>query len=441
MRSERGGDKLPTYTRGDLIGEGGFGRVYAVVRNCDGLECAAKYLVPKSIDDEVRFNRELRIMNQLSHKNTVPLLESKSSNGKIAIIMPRALMNLEDLLEDRHGEDEAWIFEGILEGISYAHSEGVIHRDLKPSNVLIYKDADNEYYPCVADFGIGRFIDRDTFTLTQTNVAMGTYDYMAPEQRIDAQKVDERADIYSLGVILYEILTGCAPQSPLDLGHNALPRKFVPFIQKATQLDANNRYQSVDELLVEFRTLISNSYEYSHSAVEAAEAIFDEMGEVDSYDEKSLANLANTLHQYASDYDLMLRLLPRMQGSILEAVVTFEVNSFKLTVQTFDETITGSNLDFDDCDVIANFYERVFRLVDDYETRRRILLRLATLAYGYNRWHVGRVFGRIVNGLTDEALVHVVRQELDGNPPMASFLAEYIDKSKCPLAIARLLSS
>src|SRR5262249_49932146 len=132
------------------------------------------------------------------------------------------------------------VFPGIAAGVSYSHGNGVIHRDLKPQNVLFVRDGNRKLIPAVADFGLGRFTDRDSTTLTLSSVSMGTFEYMPPEQlRGDSKHVDHRGDIYSLGKILYEILTGDLPFPGIDLPK--VPASFVYIVERATALRPEDR--------------------------------------------------------------------------------------------------------------------------------------------------------------------------------------------------------
>ena len=428
------------YQLGPMIGEGGFGQVFEATRLSDGLRCVVKQLSPGSSEDDIRrFQREVRLMQNLCHKNVVPILESGISNNLPWYAMPRALMSLEDYIKSQYGEDEVWIFAEILKGIDHAHSQGVIHRDIKPSNVLIYSDSDSNSYCRVSDFGLGRFMNRDTVTLTQTNMSMGTDLYMAPEQRIDAQRVDERADVYSLGIVLYELLTSTVSQTPLDFNTTSLPRKFVPLVQKATEGNPDDRYQTVRELIEDFNEMNIDEDEFNKTSSDIIETVISEMEFSQQYDSKSISTLANALYEYSDDSVMLRRILPKVRGPILEKLIVLQFGMFKLILQEYDALIADESLIFEYCDVVADFYKEIYDLTDDYEIRKMIITRLAWVGIDYNRWYVGEVFAGLVSRLDDAALIIVVKQMLEERPSLIPWLNTFVDKGQCPLAIRKLL--
>ncbi len=116
----------------------------------------------------------------------------------------------------------------ILDGIAYAHQNGVIHRDLKPENLLFFdEDIFGDEMVRISDFGLGKRMDTASLTITKSYIGMGTAAYMPPEQYQDFKRADHRVDIYSLGKILYELLTGEIPLH-IDTHHVKLPRGFGP---------------------------------------------------------------------------------------------------------------------------------------------------------------------------------------------------------------------
>ncbi len=144
----------------------------------------------------------------------------------------------------------------ICRAVEYAHGRGVIHRDLKPENILFDEQAG--HIPKVTDFGLAGFMGEEhgqgRFHVTETNIAMGTLAYMAPEQRLNARAADERADIYSLGVILYELLTGEIPMgsfAPPSRLQPALDKGIDAVVERCLKPVPEHRYQTVSELMID----------------------------------------------------------------------------------------------------------------------------------------------------------------------------------------------
>ncbi len=253
--------KLPIlYTYIEEIGKGAFGKVLKV-EDLWGDEVAIKILNEDSINDISikRFDREMKIHKMLEHKNIVPILDFNSEEEVPYYVMPLAKRNLSEELaayrEDNLGymkeDDIAYYFAQILDAIEYAHSEGVIHRDLKPLNILVYGESTLK----VADFGLGKFISRDTESLTMTTMGIGSECYAAPEQyqEGEAKNVDERADIYSLGKILYQLITY---DLPVVIDEEKIKNsKFKLLVMKATKYDKNKRFNSVSEMKKMFNLL------------------------------------------------------------------------------------------------------------------------------------------------------------------------------------------
>ncbi|MFC1552767.1 protein kinase family protein, partial [Candidatus Latescibacterota bacterium] len=167
---------MATYKFHESIGGGGFGVVYEATRINDKWRCAAKFLKKDYSDKDLhRFKREVKILTQLNHPNIVPIMGMKLSADPPWFIMPLAILNLRQYLEDNRGEENLWVFKDVAYGIEHAHNNGVIHRDLKPENILFFNEDDA--YAAVSDFGLGCRIERDTPPITSSHIAMGTIQY------------------------------------------------------------------------------------------------------------------------------------------------------------------------------------------------------------------------------------------------------------------------
>jgi Protein kinase domain len=246
MMSELIGRRLGKYTLEAKLGEGGMAAVFRSHHPQFDRPVAIKILPPQVGQDpgfRARFEREGRTIAGLNHPNIIRIYDIDETDGLFYMVM--------DLLPGgtlearlREGRlDRKWSTDVMLkmaEALDYAHAHGVIHRDIKPSNVLL--DADGQ--PVLADFGIAKLVQNETDpNLTSAGMVMGTPAYMAPEQ-LTGQPPDARSDIYSLGVVLYQLLTGHAPftgdTTAVISGHLTrqppAPREHVPDLPPA--LDA-----------------------------------------------------------------------------------------------------------------------------------------------------------------------------------------------------------
>ena len=203
------------YVIEDEAGAGGMAIVYRARDRRDGGFVALKVLrATASASVAARFRREIVVASQLSHQNILPVLDSGDSGDRLWYTMP--LVDGESLgarlrREGRPSIPEALsILRGIAEALVYAHAHGIVHRDLKPDNILL-----PDGHAMVADFGVAKALLAAAFPgdgiRTSTGVSVGTPAYMSPEQHAGERSVDHRADLYALGVIAYELLTGGPP--------------------------------------------------------------------------------------------------------------------------------------------------------------------------------------------------------------------------------------
>ena len=248
----------------ELLGFGGMGAVYkARQREIDRL-VALKILPSESASDPgfaERFTREARALAKLSHPNIVALHEFGHVDGLHYFMMEFVDgLNLRQLEQaGRLSAREALkIIPQICEALQFAHDEGIVHRDIKPENVLLDKKGRVK----IADFGLARILghEPEDFRLTRAREVMGTPHYMAPEQVETPQSVDHRADIFSLGVVFYEMLTG-----ELPLGKFAPPSHKVQVdvrldevVLRALEKEPARRYQHASEVKTDMETIMTH---------------------------------------------------------------------------------------------------------------------------------------------------------------------------------------
>ncbi|MCO5167796.1 MAG: protein kinase [Planctomycetes bacterium] len=238
------------------LGRGGMAVVYKGYQPSLDRWVAIKTLPAEMSGDRdmvSRFHREAEAMVSLNHSNIVQIIDKGQDRGLYYFAMEFVEgPSLKDLLKQEAVSVDLLfdVCTQVCEGLGYAHKKGIIHRDIKPANILYEKGTG---LAKVADFGIARVTNKemDMITLTAQNVGMGTMNYMAPEQKTDAAAVDHRADIYSLGVMIYEMFTGKLPLGKFKLPSQLdpkLPRKLDEVVSRCLETDPTDRYQGMDAL-------------------------------------------------------------------------------------------------------------------------------------------------------------------------------------------------
>ncbi|MCB0208796.1 MAG: serine/threonine protein kinase [Anaerolineae bacterium] len=206
--------KLGPYYIEGVVGKGTVGIVYRVLTKEGDVLALKVFVPPPAVDQELlmtRFEREAETMMRLQHPNILPVLATGHVDGSAYMAMPLIKgQALDGILKKKNRFDEVEATEigwQIADALHYAYENGVIHRDVKPSNILIT----NEGHAFLADFGVAYALDDPG--LTQAGHIVGTPAYMSPEQASQERKMDRQSDLYSLGVILYRLVTGKLPFS------------------------------------------------------------------------------------------------------------------------------------------------------------------------------------------------------------------------------------
>jgi len=260
------GQSLGRYHILEQLGEGGMAIVYKAYDTRLETDVAVKVIRTENILPSVleralkRFEREAKALAKLNHPNIVKVIDYGEYEGKPYLVMPYFPSGT---LKQKLGKPMPWgealqILLPIAEALDYAHSQNMVHRDVKPSNILLTERGQ----PMLTDFGIAKVLDiEETMDLTGTSAAVGTPEYMAPEQAT-AKTADHRADIYALGIVLYEMVTGRKPyqaDTPMAVmimhARDPLPRpsQYVPGLPErvekvllnALAKNPADRYQSM----------------------------------------------------------------------------------------------------------------------------------------------------------------------------------------------------
>jgi serine/threonine protein kinase/tetratricopeptide (TPR) repeat protein len=268
----RGATFADRYEIVEELGKGGMGKVYRVYDKTTEEDVALKLLNPDIASDKKtieRFRNELKLARKITHKNVCRMYDLNEKDNTHFITMEYILgEDLKSLIR-RMGkipvEKALDITQQVCSGLKEAHDLGIVHRDLKPQNIMIDKDGNAK----IMDFGIARSVQMGG--VTEAGLSFGTPDYMSPEQ-VKGQDVDQRSDIYSLGVSLYEMLTGTVPfkdetpyavamkhvnetpQAPKEV-NSQIPGELDRIILKCMEKKKDNRYQTVQELFAELENL------------------------------------------------------------------------------------------------------------------------------------------------------------------------------------------
>jgi len=280
------GSQIGPYRIESMIGEGGMGMVYRALDTKLNRPVAVKFLSDELADESARrrFQREAQMASSLNHPHILTVYDAGDFEGCQYLVTE--FVDGGTLKTWARAEKHTWretvaLLTGVADGLAAAHAAGILHRDIKPANILVAKNG----YAKLADFGLAKLEDRSTpdavtrtiaADTTKRGMIVGTIPYMSPEQA-SGRPTDARSDIFSFGVLLYELLAGRRPfQGESDLEtlqkiiHGAAPPlgEDVPLalrmaVEKATEKDPAERYQSTRDLVVDLRRLSRQSGETS----------------------------------------------------------------------------------------------------------------------------------------------------------------------------------
>lgn len=384
---------MDRFRDGSVIGEGGFCEVRQCIRLSDQEAFAKKVLKLDTIKDNVeRFRKEVRILSSLDHPNVIRVLEKSLQKSPFYYIMPLYKHTLRSILEELIGDENRIqvVFTSVLNGVEYAHSQGVLHRDLKPENILMNSDDDL----VVSDFGLGRVIDADSSRLTQTGFGMGTPWYRAPEQFNMAKYADKRADVFALGRMLYELYT--APLLSGIQDTSRLPSGIGFIVNRCTRDDPNDRFQSVGDL---------KSAWYSIRDTVVRESELDELIHLrgvlsapDTGSSQQVTKLLELLAIYQDDADLLHDTIMIIHHTVIHAMYRINASLVTTALKRFLDHAAGTGWGFDYTDKIARQCKNIYTDMTDCDIRAIIVESLMTLGVEHNRFNVLQTFAELIQG-------------------------------------------
>src|SRR5215469_9062736 len=296
------GKTLGTCTLERLVGQGGMGAVYLARQSRPSRYVAVKVLLPRIRMSAAvyqaflaRFQREADLIARLEHMNIMPIYEYGEQKGITYLVMPYLPGgNLRNVLAENGALSlrvTLSYIEQAASALDYAHAHGVIHRDIKPSNFLLHPDG----RLILADFGIARMMNDESSTigatLTSTGMLLGTPEYMAPEMA-RGEPIDARADIYELGIVLFQMLSGHVPFKgntplavvvkqleetlpPLHQANPIIPAAVDRVVQIATAKRREDRYRTAGEMAQALRRAITSPNYSQETIARNAPTVYD----------------------------------------------------------------------------------------------------------------------------------------------------------------------
>lgn len=251
---------FPQFEFQRMLGLGGMGAVYLARQRSLDRDVAIKIIKPSAAEDggfAERFAREARALARLSHHNIVTVHDFGDVENMFYFVMEYVDgVNLRQAMREQKitPEQALSIIPQVCDALQYAHDEGIVHRDIKPENILLDKRGRVK----IADFGLAKLLRRAPVdvTLTSANQVMGTMHYMAPEQLERPLDVDHRADIYSLGVVLYEMMTGELPIGRFELpSERRLDARLDEVVLRTLERKPERRYDKISELKTDVESI------------------------------------------------------------------------------------------------------------------------------------------------------------------------------------------
>lgn len=413
-----------TWVEGKQLGNGGFAVVYETNRVIGGAEelFAKKVLVENDDDSKKRFQKEVRTLHKLNHPRVVKITEFNVIVEPYYFVMPRYKGSLVDEFPGLIGDINRLkkIFNAIFDGVKYLHDEGIYHRDLKPENILMNNDDD----VVISDFGLGRNTNSQSTRLTRTGIGMGTQVYMAPEQFADSKNVDERADIYSLGKMIYEGFAGLLTNPYADL--SVLPPTVARVVDKSTRYNREERFQTVEELRLAFNLVLDNMIGITHTS--NLSTILAEVLTATHVTDEQIEELSNALSGAELDQDTNHEIIMKIEPEIFSRLARRDETLAGQLIRDFVKYVSSQGWSFGYTDEIGNQCRRLFDAVNNVEIRSQLLYAVLEVGVSHNRWHVMGIFRSMMEDISDPAEAIEVVQTL--TPVAHSVKSMEINKSK-----------
>ncbi len=387
----------------DEYKSGGFGTIYnCMLVHKDGSLMQDELVIKRlsntfSMVDPHRFEREMKYLRQLSHKNIMQPVHTNSIEEYI--IMEKHPYNLEEyILENDFTKEELLnIFKQILEGVKYLIDEGILHRDLKPQNILISK---NEQV-IITDFGLSSRMNKNdtTYQLTKTGHTAGTQFYTAPEQLKDLSEADEISEIFSLGRILYSMFT-----QHFDLIYPASTNSLDPtirhIIRKSTDNDREKRYQNINEVISQVSLLFPKESPFNIKDLELSQIIEEINRKITLGDKDSnVFHLINNQQFEEAD-----ELFVTLDEDIHKGLWSIDSVEYNIFINRASEIISQNSYIFSYVDKIATSSVKILNTLGDnldIDAYVNLVSAVVIVSTYHNRFFAMKKIGAFINNMEE----------------------------------------
>ena len=377
-----------------IIGHGGFAIVNKIEHN--GKFYAKKQLTQIDRQSIRRFQREVRILESLHHPNIITVFSSQLDSDPYYYIMPYYPYSLRKIIADNKiptTEKRISLFMQIINAMMYSHSQCVIHRDLKPENILL----DENYSVVISDFGLGRALKSVSSYVTESGIGAGTREYSAPEQLNEGlHNVDERADIYAMGIILKELFTGY-PNVGLDNIEDKVIRQIV---KQSTQPDPKDRFKNVNEIYGMLK-------QYSNQLVLLKDqSTYNNLKQLilSGTATKEQKKLYISMNYYSKNNDIIHKFIMDTPIYILEEFYSIDSPKMHSIFIRFIKHICSLSWAFEYTDNIAIKIKDIVEFSKNDELTIISIFYLSLLASNHRRYYVYNIIEKLKNLLKKEDL-------------------------------------
>ena len=378
----------------EILG-GGMASVFVVSK--DGEKYALKTPKADASDEYIkRFFREVRMMQSVDNEHVLPILESNFDGDMPYYIMPLCECSLADKVQLMSPLERVTACVDFARGVYAIHQAGLRHRDIKPENALYLHGVLK-----ISDLGLGRFVDRDTTTMTTTMEAMGTFGYIPPEYYTSPQtfrKGTVEGDIFMLGKSIYVVCSGGGNAMYVDM--TKIDPSIASIVQKCTEIEPTNRYHNVHDIIMDLMSVRDTMLKLANAPMDIKEIL----------DKKHLIDFEEQAYRYlysiGNDNEEMARALRKLDSATLKEIFTKKRKDIPTFAKYFDDSMSNPQtyIQFDDIDEFSKLQKVLFLLCTDYTTKSMILQSMIDFAHGYNRYSAMENIGNIISGLSDDAI-------------------------------------